>query len=204
MLTIPGLLVLLNSGQPQVNEDSGGNGDTRSSQRCPNGSGGGRNTSTYLQNPPTPDGPSNCAAPTPTPTPTPSVGGDVVISQVYGGGGNTGADLKNDFIEIMNHGSSPISLNGWSVQSAALATSNWLVTPLPNFTLQPGQYFLIQESQGAGGTDDLPTPDAIGTITVSSTSGKIALVSNTTTLTGNCPTGSGIVDFIGYGANGLF
>src|SRR6185369_7078619 len=77
-------------------------------------------------------------------------------------------------------------------------------TPLPNFTLQPGQYFLIQESQGVGGTDDLPTPDAIGTITVSSTSGKIALVNNTTTLTGACPTGSGIVDFIGYGTTDCF
>src|SRR5262245_3898593 len=34
---------------------------------------------------------------TPTPTPTPSAGsGIVVISQVYGGGGNTGATLKND------------------------------------------------------------------------------------------------------------
>ena len=196
----PGLLVLLNAGEPQVDEG----GPTHSIGRCPNGSGGARNTSTYLQGSPSPDGPSNCAAPTPTPTPTPSVGGDVVISQVYGGGGNTGADLKNDFIEIMNHGSSPISLNGWSVQSAALATSNWLVTPLPNFTLQPGQYFLIQESQGAGGTDDLPMPDAIGTITVSSTSGKIALVSNTTTLTGQCPTGSGIVDFIGYGSTDCF
>src|SRR4029079_16390675 len=55
-----------------------------------------------------------------------------------------------------------------------------------------------------GGTDDLPTPDAIGTITVSSTSGKIALVNNSTTLTRQCPRGSGIVDFIGYGLTDCF
>jgi hypothetical protein len=27
---------------------------------------------------------------------------DIVISQVYGGGGNSGATLKNDFIELYN------------------------------------------------------------------------------------------------------
>src|SRR6185295_17279537 len=86
-----------------------------------------------------------------------------------------------------------------SVQHLPTSGSTWSVTPLTNFILQPGQYYLIQESQGAGGTDLLPTPDAIGTITVSSTSGKVALVNNSTTLTGTCPTGSGIVDFVGYG-----
>ena len=40
----------------------------------------------------------------------------VVVSQVYGGGGNTGATLKNDFIELLNAGSAPVSLSGWSVQ----------------------------------------------------------------------------------------
>jgi len=128
----------------------------------------------------------------------------VVISQVYGGGGNTGSTWKNDFIELINHGSAPVNLNGWSVQVYSTTTSTWNVTPLTNFTLQPGEYYLIQESQGAGGTDDLPTPDAIGTITVSSTSGKVALVNNTTTLTGTCPTGSGIVDFVGYGTTDCF
>src|SRR5262249_59464080 len=44
-----GLLVLLNPDQPQVNENGGGSGTTQSSQRCPNGSGGARNTSTYQQ-----------------------------------------------------------------------------------------------------------------------------------------------------------
>ncbi|KAA3616604.1 MAG: T9SS C-terminal target domain-containing protein [Calditrichaeota bacterium] len=48
------LLVLLNSGQPQVNE--GGDGDSAgdSNQRIPNGSGGALNTDTYTQLPPTP------------------------------------------------------------------------------------------------------------------------------------------------------
>jgi predicted extracellular nuclease len=48
-----GLLVLLNAGQPQVDENGGGNGTAHSSQRCPNGSGGARNTSSYAQFNPT-------------------------------------------------------------------------------------------------------------------------------------------------------
>lgn len=50
----PGLLILLNPGQPQVNENGGGNGTAHANQRCPNGAGGPRNTITYVQLPPTP------------------------------------------------------------------------------------------------------------------------------------------------------
>ena len=143
--------------------------------------------------------------PTPTPTPTPDPTGTVVISQIYGGGGNTGATLKNDYIELINHSSSPVNLNGWSVQAFVSTTGTWQVTPLTNFTLQPGQYYLVQQSQGAGGTDNLPTPDAIGTIPVSSSSTKVALVDNTTTITASCPTAAaGVVDLVGYGAEVCF
>src|SRR5262249_9161004 len=105
-------------------------------------------------------------------------------------------------IEIINHSATAVDLTGWSVQYASATLSNWQVTPLPSFTLQPGQYFLIQEAAGLGGTDNLPAPDAMGTIAMGATSGKVALVSNTVALTGTCPSGSGIVDFVGYdGAN---
>ncbi|MEQ1530867.1 MAG: hypothetical protein ABL925_16240, partial [Methylococcales bacterium] len=33
-----------------------------------------------------------------------AVSPNIVISQVYGGGGNTGATYKNDFIELFNRG----------------------------------------------------------------------------------------------------
>jgi DNA/RNA endonuclease G (NUC1) len=137
---------------------------------------------------------------------TPPPANDVVISQIYGGGGNTGATLKNDYIELINHSSAPVNLNGWSVQAFVSTTSTWQMTTLPNFMLQPGQYFLIQESQGAGGTDNLPTPDAMGTIPVSSTSTKVALVNNTTLITTACPSAAaaGIVDLVGYGGTDCF
>ena len=55
-----GLLPLLNAGQPQVNEDGAGNKDGDSNQRCANGSGGQRNTSTYAQFAPTPGAENIC------------------------------------------------------------------------------------------------------------------------------------------------
>lgn len=70
----PGLLVLLNPGQPQVDENAATTGTTVSMQRCPNGSGGARNTASYALFNPTPDGSNTCAGgPTPTPTATPIV-----------------------------------------------------------------------------------------------------------------------------------
>ena len=103
-----------------------------------------------------------------------------VISQVYGGGGNTGATFKNDFIELFNRGASSVNLSGWSVQYASSAGTTWAKTDLTNVTLAPGQYYLIQEAVGAGGTTNLPTPDAVGIIAMSATAAKIALVNNTT------------------------
>jgi len=126
---------------------------------------------------------------------------NIVISQIYGGGGNSGSVYKNDFIELFNLGSTPQSLSGWSVQYASATGTTWAVTTLTNVTLQPGQYYLVQEAAGTGGTTNLPSPDATGTITMSGTAGKVALVSNTAALTGTITTGTGagIVDFIGYG-----
>ena len=124
----------------------------------------------------------------------------VVISQVYGGGGNAGATYTNDFIELFNRGAAPVSLNGWSVQyNSATGTGAWQVTNLTNVTLQPGQYYLVQEAIGAGGTTPLPTPDATGAIAMSATAGKVALVNNTTALTG-CPASGTYVDLVGFGA----
>lgn len=59
----PALWVLLNPGQPQVDEGGGGNSDIHSNQRCPNGSGGQRNTITYAQYLPTPGAENVCVFP---------------------------------------------------------------------------------------------------------------------------------------------
>jgi len=56
-----GLLTLLNADEPQVNEDGNDDMLRHSNQRCPNGNGGQRNTSTYIQAFPTPGGLNDCA-----------------------------------------------------------------------------------------------------------------------------------------------
>src|SRR5712691_957201 len=130
----------------------------------------------------------------------------LVISQVYGGGGNSGATYKNDFIEIFNRGTAAVFLGSMSLQYGSttgnLGGSN--VTLLPGVTLQPGQYFLVREAAGAGGTTDLPAPDVTtGTINMSATGGKVALVNSTASLgcssTASCAAvASLIVDLVGY------
>ncbi|HEX5282487.1 MAG TPA: choice-of-anchor D domain-containing protein [Bryocella sp.] len=126
----------------------------------------------------------------------------LVISQVYGGGGNTGAPYSNDFIELYNPTSSPISLNGLSVQyGSATTTSTWSgVTVLPaSATVAPGHYFLIQEAEGTTVTNKpLPAADATGSVNLSGTAGKVALVNGTTAVSG-CPTGATILDLVGFG-----
>lgn len=123
----------------------------------------------------------------------------LVISQVYGGGGNSGATWRSDFVELFNAGPAPVSLTGWSVQYASAVGASWQVTPLGNVALAPGQYYLVQEATGAGGTNDLPTPDVVGSIAMSSSAGKVAVVSTTTPLSGASPSGSTIIDFVGFG-----
>lgn len=124
--------------------------------------------------------------------------GGVVISQIYGGGGNSGATYTHDFIELYNASTSSVSLAGWSVQYASAAGTSWSVTALSG-SIAPGGYYLIQQAAGTGGTTSLPTPDAIGTINMSATAGKVALVNVTTALSGACPSGAVIVDFVGFG-----
>ena len=64
------------------------------------------------------------------------------ISQVYGGGGLTGAFYQNDFVELFNPSASAINLNGWSVQyNSSTGTGTWSVQTLPNFTMQPYHLF---------------------------------------------------------------
>jgi len=131
-------------------------------------------------------------------------GTKLVISQLYGGGGNSGATYTHDFIEIYNRGNTTVSLNGMSVQySAATSTSgSFSVTTLPNVNLQAGQYFLIQEASNAAVGSPLPTPDATGTIAMAAGAGKVALVNGTAALavTGTgCPAFTNVLDFVGYG-----
>jgi len=151
----------------------------------------------------TPNGNTN-VSPTPTPTPAPAPTSLIVVSQLYGGGGNSGAKYKNDFVEIFNRSNTTVSLAGWSVQFASSTGTQWSPTALSG-ALAPGQYYLVQLAAGGGGTADLPTPDAMGGTNMTVANGKVALVSSTSALTGGCPLGSPqLVDLVGYGTANCF
>lgn len=60
-----GLQPLLNPGQPQIDENARGKADDHSLQRCPNGTGGKRNTAGFKANTPTPGAANDCITDTP-------------------------------------------------------------------------------------------------------------------------------------------
>lgn len=90
-----------------------------------------------------------------------------------------------------------MNVTGWTVQYASAVGTTWTSTPLTG-TIPVGGYYLVEEGSGGQGTVVLPTPDASGGMNLNATSGKIALVSNSTLLSGACPSSASIVDFIGY------
>jgi predicted extracellular nuclease len=136
-----------------------------------------------------------------------AVSPSLVISQVYGAGGNNGAAYQNDFVELFNRGAAPASVTGMSLQyTSASGTGSFTASALPDRTIPPGGYLLIAESGGANGTP-LPAPDGSGTLSMAAGSGKIALATGTTGL--GCNGGSTpcdataaarIVDLVGYGS----
>ncbi|SFJ88917.1 hypothetical protein SAMN05421835_11080 [Amycolatopsis sacchari] len=130
---------------------------------------------------------------------------DVLIGEVYGGGGNSGATLTSDFIELTNVAGTAVSLDGWSVQylpASPSASSKWQVTPLKG-SVAAGARYLVAESTGSGGTVALPTADASGSIALAAGAGTVALVHGTTALTcltaADCTADPAIHDLVGYG-----
>jgi Lamin Tail Domain/Carboxypeptidase regulatory-like domain/Putative Ig domain/Domain of unknown function (DUF4214) len=138
----------------------------------------------------------------------------IVISQVYGGGGNSGAPYQNDYVELFNLGSTTVSITGWSVQYAsATGAGTFAANPIATLSgsISPGQYYLVKQGSGGSTGAALPAPDATGTVNMSASSGKVALVNTSTGLTCNggstpCSTSDSakIVDLIGYGTANFY
>ena len=131
---------------------------------------------------------------------------EIVISQIYGGGGSSANAFKNDFVELFNRGSATTGLVGWSLQYAPAASGAWQKLDLSG-SIAPGQHYLIQLSPGATGYRNLPAPDAFGSIGIDASAGKVALVNNNLPVENApnslCPSSlsqASIVDFVGYGS----
>ncbi|MDF2931282.1 MAG: C-terminal target protein [Chryseobacterium sp.] len=135
----------------------------------------------------------------------------IVINEVYGGGGNSGSTYTHDFIELKNRGTASITLTGATLQYASASGTFNQYHTLPAITLAPGQTYLIQEGAGTGGTTainadfiaPIPTNFGSGTNTnagfaMQASNVKVALVSNGIQV--NTPTDSNVLDFVGTGS----
>ena len=129
---------------------------------------------------------------------------DMVVSQVFAGGGNAGATYTNDFVELFNRGTTTIDLSGWSIQYATSSGTSWQVTPLSG-SVSAGRSYLIQLASAAAIGAPLPTPDAVGTSNLAVSGGKVALVRGSGQLgcgsvAGSCSADPFVADLIGYGS----
>jgi hypothetical protein len=128
---------------------------------------------------------------------------DVVVSQVYAGGGNTGAPFANDFVELFNRGSTAVDVGGWTIQYASASGAAWQSTTLSG-SIAPGRHYLVQLASAAAVGAPLPAPDATGTTNLAVSGGKVAVVRDQTALTcgassGSCAGVTSIADLVGYG-----
>ncbi|WP_027387905.1 lamin tail domain-containing protein [Chryseobacterium gregarium] len=140
----------------------------------------------------------------------------IVISEIYGGGGDAGSTLINDYIILKNTGSETVSLRGATLQ---YADSNGIFTQyhtLPDIALSSGQSYLIQEGSGGGGISNLPAPDFMAGniltfdgsqnssagLDLNMASGKIVLADNALQVTN--ADDPNVIDLVNYGTSVQF
>jgi len=147
---------------------------------------------------------------TPAETNAPAASTTLVLSQVSGGNGF----YANDWVEIKNISASSQSLNGLALYyGSATGVFGAGSYSLPNVSLAPGQYYLVQLNSAAPGSQVLPvTPDASTiNISMSGSSGKIGLVVASQLAPSTCGSSAtpcnstqlaAFVDWVAYGAAG--
>ena len=135
----------------------------------------------------------------------------LVISEVYGGGGNAGATYTHDYVELYNPTAAPISLATMSIQyrstASTVAPAAGGVTSLATAGSVPaGDYFVVQLASQAAVGVAVPNVDFVGnsSTNLSGSNGQVYLANSTTAID---PDGAGdttitdpaVIDFVGYG-----
>lgn len=135
----------------------------------------------------------------------------IVISQIYGAGGNSGAMFNRDFIELFNAGSTAVNIKDWALQyrsanGTSLIPSATEIAPLPDVTIQPGHYFLVAASAATsiGNAIDVDYDPVTATpsiaLNLAAASGQVYLTNSTIAIAAGCPVSNdNIVDFVTYG-----
>ena len=103
-------------------------------------------------------------------------GDGLVINEVYGAGGNSGAVLKADFVELYNPTAGPIDLLGTYVAYRS-ATNGLGGAVALRGTLPAGETYLVQMSAAGSIGADLPAPDKVASpsINMAAAGGQVLL-----------------------------
>ncbi|WP_051775520.1 Ig-like domain-containing protein [Paenibacillus tyrfis] len=133
--------------------------------------------------------------------------GDVVFSQLYVNGGNSGAFYDQKFVELYNTTNQDINLNGWSIGYTSAATMDATAMKPLSGIIKAHSYFLIGGGKGstcvtqAQACSPLPVPVDVdlsggGLNTSGSTGGAIVLSRSANAV--HAADDSNIVDLIAY------
>jgi hypothetical protein len=142
----------------------------------------------------------------------------LVISQVYSGGEHADATYSDAYVEVFNRGDVPASLADLSIQYVSttktdnLGASDPQPSELPDVSLAPGQYYVVQQA-GDSSRVPLASPDlaADTPINISLSGGTVVLAEGTAPL--GCSGGdppcaaeqlARILDLVGYGDADFF
>ena len=127
---------------------------------------------------------------------------DLVISEVYGAGGNSGATYNADFVELYNPTGAPVSLTGLSLQYRSQAGTTGNAVALTG-SVAAGDHYVIQMSTVGANGDAVPGVDATASpaFAMSGSDGQVLLLNSTTGFagTGDVAGNAAIRDMVGYG-----
>uniref|UniRef100_UPI002810A2AB ExeM/NucH family extracellular endonuclease n=1 Tax=Microbacterium sp. TaxID=51671 RepID=UPI002810A2AB len=127
----------------------------------------------------------------------------LVINEVYGGGGNSGAAYTHDFVELYNPTADAISLEGLSLNYWSAAGGSGGGVALRG-TVAAGDHFLVQLAAGNGNGQPLPGADqVVSAPNMSGTTGRLFLLPTTSVYAGPAGDAAGrddIIDMVGWGS----
>jgi hypothetical protein len=138
---------------------------------------------------------------------------NIVISQIYTHGGETGAIYQNDFIELYNRGNSIVDINGWTLSITTFegsfpSTAGVHFVSSGSIPILPGMHMLFTFTTGGANGQPLNGDFPVPIVSLGSTGGQIVLLAKDKTLPAGCPaspdlTGA-VVDYVGYGTATCF
>lgn len=133
-------------------------------------------------------------------------GSGVVINEVYGGGGNSGAAFQNDFVELYNPTGTAIDLGGLTIDYKSAGGGSGGTVALEG-TIDAQGYFLVQLAAGNGNGQPLPAADQVAASpNLSGSTGRVYLHEGTgqyAPTTGDLAGADGLVDMIGWGGGAV-